>query len=60
MFDGRFRSTLVALRTRDARSLSPTSKLDAARLQLDAARAAIGELELPDNQRRLDALSAQL
>lgn len=43
-----------------AESLIARQQFDAARLHLDAARASIGELDLPDNQRRLDSLTAQL
>lgn len=43
-----------------AESLIARGQLDGARTHLDAARAAIGDLDLPDNQRRLDTLAAQL
>jgi tetratricopeptide (TPR) repeat protein len=43
-----------------AESLIAREQLDAARAHLDAARAAIGDLDLPDNQRRLDTLAARL
>ncbi len=43
-----------------AESLAAREQFDAARSHLDAARAAIGDLDLPDNQRRLDTLTARL
>ncbi len=43
-----------------AESLIARSRLDDARTHLDAARTAIGDLDLPENQRRLDALTSQL
>jgi hypothetical protein len=39
---------------------SETTVGDDARVHADAARAAIGDLDLPDNQRRLDDLTARL
>ena len=43
-----------------AESLIGREQFDAAHLHLAAARTAIGDLDLPDNQRRLDALASQL
>jgi hypothetical protein len=42
-----------------AESLIAREQLDAARVHLDAARDAIGDLDLPDNQRRLDDLASR-
>jgi class 3 adenylate cyclase/tetratricopeptide (TPR) repeat protein len=57
-----FRSPPWIARTRLdwAGCLIARNQPDAAGLQLDAARAAIGNLDLPDNQRRLDQLASQL
>lgn len=41
-------------------SLIARRQFDDARTHLDAARAAIGDLDLPDNQRRLVTLASQL
>jgi tetratricopeptide (TPR) repeat protein len=43
-----------------AESLITRGQLDNARSHLEAARAAIGDLDLPDNQRRLDSLASRL
>ena len=43
-----------------AESLVARGRAVDARVHLDAARAAIGDLDLPDNQRRLDDLTARL
>ncbi len=43
-----------------AESLIARGRLDDARTHLDAARAAIGDLDLPDNQLRLDTLTSRL
>ena len=43
-----------------AESLIARDQLDPARLHLDSARTAIGDLDLPDNQRRLDTLTSRL
>jgi class 3 adenylate cyclase/tetratricopeptide (TPR) repeat protein len=43
-----------------AESLVARGRLDDAHTHLDAARAAIGDLDLPDNQRRLDDLATHL
>jgi tetratricopeptide (TPR) repeat protein len=43
-----------------AESLIARGQIDAARVHLSAAREAIGGLDLPDNLRRLDALTSQL